>query len=929
MKGEAGHGKTVFCLKLLESWSKPCVNDELSDILSVFDLVFFVPLRLVRKETLSVNDMICEGVSGGCTDTIGRVKRMLCNGKIRCLVILDGLDEWRIPSSGSSAGVPDTYGLVNCVLFFTMRPWKLAKLSLGLFKGEDKVVEIQGLKSSSVEDVIRKVLTNFYGADSSIDEKVKSMLAKSKTPMLQSLMKIPIMLTASCHVWCEEENDVGSNNLDKKSSLSSCYFMTGFFLSLVETMIKRAENKHGDFKSVLQGKHDNLAVQCNIMEKFPHLCKFIGVLKPVLGLAFHDIMSEKTRLVFEKDELESRFGSFVVDSALKTGLISQAKAPGKFHQQNISVSFYHKTIQEFLTAVYIICGGKDALTSFFTQCNTVDKAMDLSYVIHFVSGLNPMLGCELIKHIKDITNNDTDVILFREELGRFQKVKQLYKLHCDWFKEMKHNLAFTQEKNQTVKFPLSDVYISSDSNNEIFGTTKELMKRHNSDIVSVCVFCGLRFSFRDIKKYLPLCKNIQTFSVLGVQMKTVPDVMNQIHQRYSRITECGYENNSRTTFENENEVGITDLQNLTKLKHLELVNITFSDASLASEYREESPRYLVQRYKHKFDGPFINTSELETEAIAELNLTNLETVTLSSVRGPIRTIISSLPLCRKLTSIQITNIFEIQDHELLADVLPGLVSLHHIKYDGQLDGNMHQDTPRRRVVEEMRGRELYRVNTKVLRSLLGLSQLRRIELVGVHLIENDISFASITRLQSLTIDGLNGSVCCIFSSLCQCPHLGSLSINKMENRMLLACKLPDLKHLHHISYFGTSSENLHSDWKRVHCPESAGDTAVVNSVQSLRQVKSITLRCIDLSMNDSVTFSFENMNQLESVHLRNVRMSHRSWVSFVTSLVRNGRRIHVQLSHTNIGNSALSFIHSSKRIVVKEDKFGQLCFDTI
>ena len=117
MKGEAGCGKTFFCLKLLDTWcqvkqSGRVTDDALQQCLACFDLVFYLPLRHFKWNLESVKDMIGKSVSEQCLNLL-----VSC-GRIHCLVILDGLDE----SSVTFRELPSMHGIVSYVLFCTTRP---------------------------------------------------------------------------------------------------------------------------------------------------------------------------------------------------------------------------------------------------------------------------------------------------------------------------------------------------------------------------------------------------------------------------------------------------------------------------------------------------------------------------------------------------------------------------------------------------------------------------------------------------------------------------------------------------------------------------------------------------------------------------------------------------------------------------------------
>ena len=345
-------------------------------------MVFYVPLRHAKQGVSNVVDLVCDSISGCGLRTKQNMKQILNEGNISCLVILDGLDEWRAPDTCRVKGFPDSDGLVNCTLLCTMRPWRMVNLRLGLDSTCDKVVQIQGLKRRSVKTVIKNVLVNFYGFDISSDlykQKFKHFCANSELPRMKSLLKIPLMLTSACLVWNEEvERDGDQGDLD--SDVSSCiesdddysdsddsscsgsdentlsYFMTFFYLKLMEITITRAKFKHDIVKSFLSEKQkDGNTSQYipHILSVFSHITDFFGVIKSIGRLALQDLVSDQTCLVFPIDKLERGIGYSKVELALKAGIISQTKAPGLSFQQRISVTFYHKSIQEFIAALYM------------------------------------------------------------------------------------------------------------------------------------------------------------------------------------------------------------------------------------------------------------------------------------------------------------------------------------------------------------------------------------------------------------------------------------------------------------------------------------------------------------------------------------------------------------------------------------------------
>ena len=178
-------------------------------------------------------------------------------------------------------------------------------------------------------------------------------------------------------------------------------------------MIRRADQKC-DLKSIFTPAHTSLQRNVpNVLAKFSNIHRFLDVLLPLCRLAYTDLVSGETKLVFQKDELEREIGHPLVELALKVGLISQTKAPGRFHQQNVSVNFYHKSIQEFLAAVHLTCTDTDDIRSY---CTSLDKVMNVANIIKFGIALDPSFCRNVLKHVMDIVNTDTNIQQYRRTL---------------------------------------------------------------------------------------------------------------------------------------------------------------------------------------------------------------------------------------------------------------------------------------------------------------------------------------------------------------------------------------------------------------------------------------------------------------------------------------------------------------------------------
>ena len=405
VKGEAGSGKSVFCLKLVENWSQlkqspkhehvceksselisqlslrelprslrqlrytkiPCTTCEMQHCLSQFHLLYYVPMRDATEGKTSVVDMVCDAVCNDCPEEIDRTKRLLSNKNVRCLIVLDGVDEWAHPPGFTE--LPSTRGLsIKCVLLWTMRPWKLVHLQLKP-KHDDHIVTVCGLTPYSVAKVIEKILVGFDGLKGvTLKSTFLKYCKKVEDKTLEGIMRMPMMLIAACHLWHREDASGLNKSLDTKQSFSVTYL----YLELLDQMIQNTARKQNKQRSSIENPltslvSDEITVPSsqpslpNILKAFQHVCHCIDMLLPFCELAFTDLMSAETKLVFHIGQLETRLGKSHVDLAHRLGLISQAKLRGKYPEPNVSVSFYHKSVQELLAAMYMTCGPPERL----------------------------------------------------------------------------------------------------------------------------------------------------------------------------------------------------------------------------------------------------------------------------------------------------------------------------------------------------------------------------------------------------------------------------------------------------------------------------------------------------------------------------------------------------------------------------------------
>ncbi|XP_045164490.2 uncharacterized protein LOC123528662 [Mercenaria mercenaria] len=161
--GDAGIGKTTWCLKVLRSWSlslkkiattMPANENFISEN---FDIVLFVSLRLASTD-YNICDMIQSQLFEEYPSMYESALEIMRKEPERCLLICDGLDEW-IPQQSVVERSPlyaaDLLGrkdLNGAIIVTTTRPWKLDHIRLS-DKHIDRSVTIEGFSTH------RKVVT--------------------------------------------------------------------------------------------------------------------------------------------------------------------------------------------------------------------------------------------------------------------------------------------------------------------------------------------------------------------------------------------------------------------------------------------------------------------------------------------------------------------------------------------------------------------------------------------------------------------------------------------------------------------------------------------------------------------------------------------------------------------------------------------------
>ncbi|XP_052250626.1 uncharacterized protein LOC127857916 isoform X2 [Dreissena polymorpha] len=397
VQGEPGSGKSTFAAKLVHDWcdenrpstAAPNKNASFDDVLIIqnFQFIFFLSLGESRGQT-EVTHIIKQQIidtmySDEKRDVMYTLLLRIIETEI-CLVIRDGLDEWVAPD-GSNLAEPSMAGFPKdkCAVLTTSRPWKLADERIKNSR-IDILVEIEGISDlyTFSERVLRCILdkskdlmTTAWEIESFIEERRLTWLSNS--PMLYTLVICTWVDTM------EEEEHLNGSSL--------CALYTTF----LESLCKKANDTTGFFND-LNPPH----VKC--FSRTSYLRPIISNVDVISKAAFHLLFSpEKEKsIVFNDQELSNYLTPSEQEFALKAGLISKRKTKRAL---NSSISFIHKSIQEFLAAYHIAHNAHlvdDVISGYLGRHS--DAYLDISQVFIFLCGLNisaaNKLSCIMNEH---------------------------------------------------------------------------------------------------------------------------------------------------------------------------------------------------------------------------------------------------------------------------------------------------------------------------------------------------------------------------------------------------------------------------------------------------------------------------------------------------------------------------------------------------
>ena len=379
MYGRPGVGKSTFAKKLAVDWSRGEKK-----ILRKFQVLLLIKLRNVCN-IQDITSMLQEAELLSIDDptVFNKLYEYILQNQQKVLLVLDGYDEYSSEKSSAVYEIWKGVRLPDCTVLVTTRPTKEEELrapSHALF-------EINGFGS---EEQIKKFALKFLHHEEDIDE-FTNFLSKRG---LWGLAKIPLLLLMLCLAWKDKENP------ELLTSRADLY--KSFFDTLFDHVA--AKNPEQTFTSVDEHKED---------------------LSKLGKLAFDALLEDC--LYFKLSKLPEDIRA-LIEKFMSVGFFQISNLSSSRRREQ-GVFFLHKSIQEFLSAWFIVQELTSAKEGEFTCLSQIDsfaKVKKMVEVLKFALELSSDAAClAVLSHLMTF-------------LGTFEKVKtmvEILKFVCEFSSE--------------------------------------------------------------------------------------------------------------------------------------------------------------------------------------------------------------------------------------------------------------------------------------------------------------------------------------------------------------------------------------------------------------------------------------------------------------------------------------------------------------
>ena len=357
--GKPGVGKSTFSKKLAVDWARGE-----KEILKQFTVLLLIQLRDVCN-TPSVCAMLeqAELLSAENPLVFNQLYDYILQNQEKVLLVLDGFDEYSAEKSSPIHHIWRGSLLRDCMTIVTTRLSKVDELR----KPSHVQFEISGFTNEQIEQFAakffshRKDITSTYEFTKFLTER-----------QLWGMAKIPLVLLMLCLTWKKR----GQSHQEKSQSRADLY--ERFFQTLLDHVA--AKTSGHSFTSLNEYKDD---------------------LTKLGKVAFDALLMDC--LYFELSKVPADIRC-LVKKFLSVGFFQVSKLPSSSRPDEI-VHFLHKSVQEFLSAWFVVKEVTKAKTASLTCLSNVDsfeKVKKMHEVLKFVCEISSESAVAVFRHLQMI-----------------------------------------------------------------------------------------------------------------------------------------------------------------------------------------------------------------------------------------------------------------------------------------------------------------------------------------------------------------------------------------------------------------------------------------------------------------------------------------------------------------------------------------------
>ena len=353
--GRPGIGKSTFAKKLAVDWSRGK-----KQILKKFDVSLLIKLRDVCK-TQDITSMLQEAELLSVDDptVFNKLYEYILQNQQKVLLVLDGYDEYSGEKSSPVYEIWKGVRLPDCTVLVTTRPSKEEELRAP----SHAQFEINGFDS---REQIKKFALKFLHHQGDVGKFTEFLTERD----LWDMAKIPLLLLMLCLAWKDKENP---KLLTSRADL---------YKSLFDTLFDHvaAKNPEQTFTSVDEYKED---------------------LSKLGKLAFNALMEDCLYFKLSKlpEDIRALIEKFIGAGFFQISNLSSSR------RREQGVFFLHKTIQEFLSAWFIVqelTSAKEGEITCLSQVDSFEKVQKMVEVLKFVCELSSEATSAVLSHLRVI-----------------------------------------------------------------------------------------------------------------------------------------------------------------------------------------------------------------------------------------------------------------------------------------------------------------------------------------------------------------------------------------------------------------------------------------------------------------------------------------------------------------------------------------------